>query len=326
LDFYRRAPKWTLRTISESKIRSISVLITLKLTSYRTPFQQSVESDCDYSIISQLLSYNADLYHQDITGRTPLHVYFNSAVQSLIEFHYTDIDSNSQDSRGMTVPQYVAWTNQSSREDLLRCCNGDIACLGIANEEGKTQLHFACQRGNVDLVNCLLASDNLDISVRDYQGRTSLQYAIESSRSAQVIELLLKKGADLDVRDIHGRTVMHYAASLGNLSAVQKLIDAGTASQVFALDDASKTPFELAISEGKHAIVEYLQDNYNVHSEVASSMSSTAGIRQVRKDEVRRDLSSGLWVLLSLLIATILFTRVSTVGGMGIKVIVTSPI
>jgi hypothetical protein len=175
----------------------------------------------------------------------------------------------------------------------------------------------------VDLVSCLLASDDFDISVRDHQGRTPLQYAIESSRSAQVIELLLQKGADLDVRDIHGRTVMHYAASLGNLSAVQKLIDAGTASQLFALDDASRTPFELAILEGKDAIVEYLEENYDVHSEVTSAISSTAGIKQMRKDEVRKDLSSGLWVLLGFFIALILLTRVSTVCGMEIRPTVT---
>ncbi|KAJ4302761.1 hypothetical protein N0V90_001652 [Kalmusia sp. IMI 367209] len=290
-----------------------------------TPLQESVESDCDYSIISQLLSYNADLYHQDITGRTPLHVYFNSAIRSLIEFHYTDIDSTSQDSRGMTVPQYVAWTNRSRREDLLRCCNGDIACLGIVNEEGKGPLHFACQRGNVDLVNCLLTLDDFDISVRDHQGRTLLHYATESSRSAQLIELLLQKGADLDVRDIHGRTVMHCAALQGNLSAVQKLIDAGAASQVFALDDASRTPFELAISEGKDAIVEYLQENYNVHSEATSSISSTARVSQVRKDEVRKEFSFGLWILLSLFMVIILLTRVSMVGGMEIRPIVNPP-
>jgi ankyrin repeat protein len=247
-----------------------------------------VKNNCSYTLLSKLLSFGADLLHTDITGRTPLHTYYNSATQSLIEYHYSELDYATQDSRGMTIAQYVAWTNRSQHIDLLRCCQGDMASLAcMANKEGKTPFHFACQRGNVDLVTCFLGQSGIDVSSRDYQGRALLHYATESSRGAQVIEALIQKGADIQALDIHGRTVMHYAVMERNLAAVRKLITVGAVSQVSVLDDALRTPLELAVSSGDSAVVELLRSSSGmVPTVMPSSLTSTYESSRTRTTKV----------------------------------------
>jgi len=216
-------------------------------------------NECSYAVLSHLLRSGADLNHQDSTSRTPLHVCFNSASRAVIEYHYSEIDSTSQDASGMTVTQYVAWTKRSTYLDLVRCCKDDMSCLDIVNEEGKTAFHLACQRGNVDLVRHLCRQEAVDVSRRDNYGRSALYYATESSMSAQTIEILVEKGLDIHAKDCYNRTVLHHAASRGHIGAVETLSKYGAASDLDVLDDRSRTPMEVAAMKGHEKVVEILR-------------------------------------------------------------------
>jgi hypothetical protein len=103
---------------------------------------------------------------------------------------------------------------------------------------------------------------------------------------------------------------MHYAASHGNLLAVKKLIEAGAASQLSALDHASRTPFELALLGGENAVTEYLRENHAKSSEGADPISNTTEIVQPRIYGMEKDHVFPFWFSLGLFVAVILLTKV----------------
>ena len=218
-----------------------------------------MKKNCSYDVSSCLLRFGADLNHQDATGRTPLHVFFNESARSILEFHQEDADSTTQDSRGMNIVQYVSWSKSSLPIDLFRSCRGNISSLEVTDEEGRTALHFACQRGNLELLECLVNEQNAAISRPDWHGRTLMHYATESGRSAETIVMLARRGFNLRAVDHKGRTVLHHAASGRSVAAVEKLIELGAGDDLTVLDDDARTPLQLAALCGRTKTVELLR-------------------------------------------------------------------
>lgn len=212
-----------------------------------------------YDVASCLFSFGADLNHQDITGRTALHTFFNETVRTIVEFHYKDIDNESQDSHGKNITHYVSWSKSSFLVDLDRCSKLNEATLETVDKDGRSLLHFACQRGNLEIIERFLNGKDTAMSQPDWKGRTLLHYATESGRSAQAIEILVQEGFDVHAKDDKGRTVLHHAASVGNLAAVKKLLVLGAAKDLSAVDTESRTPLRLAVCCGRQNVVDLLR-------------------------------------------------------------------
>ena len=267
---------------------------------YRTPLQAGVKKNCGYNVSSCLLGFGADLNHQDVAGRTPLHGFFNESARTIIEFHQEDLDNTTQDSRGMNIAHCVSRSKSSLPADLFRCCRGNISSLVIADEEGKTALHFACQRGNLELLEHFLNNEYTTISRPDWRGRTLMHYATESSRSVQTINMLECRGFDARAVDHQGRTVLHHAASAGSVVAVEKLIKLGAAEDLNALDNESRTPLQVAALCGRKAVVELLRplcDDTQVSTLLREQV--TMGHRGRRKNlKIRLHLSAFVSALL----------------------------
>lgn len=108
--------------------------------------------------------------------------------------------------------------------DLLR----GGADVNAAQGDGMTALHWAAERGAVDLVRTLLfAGANPSASTRngDY---TPLHLAAKVGRSDVIVELL-DAGGKIDATTSTGVTPLHFAAQSARPEAVQVLIDRGAA-------------------------------------------------------------------------------------------------
>ena len=70
------------------------------------------------------------------------------------------------------------------------------------DEEGRTLLHWACDRGHKELVTVLLQY-RVDINCQDNEGQTALHYAA-ACEFLDIVELLLQSGADPTIRDQDG--------------------------------------------------------------------------------------------------------------------------
>lgn len=227
-------------------------------TYLRTPLHMAVERDCEYETSQRLISNGADLTLQDRTGRTPLHYFFNKASQNIIEFHQDELDKAVEDFRGMTIAHYVAWSKTATTADILRCLTDKTSAIENTDEEGRTIMHLALQRGNLALVEHMLHLPNPPVLRPDLNGRTPLHYATESRR-VETIDMLLSKGVDLHARDLKGRSALHHAASQGKLDAVKRLLILGASNDLVALDNGSRTPLQLAMLEKRDSVVNYLK-------------------------------------------------------------------
>jgi acyl-CoA-binding protein len=79
------------------------------------------------------------------------------------------------------------------------------------DDMGMTALHWATDRGNVEVVECLVQL-GADLNCKDSEGQTALHYAA-SCGHADVLKLLLKTGADPKVEDSEGDKPVDVACS-----------------------------------------------------------------------------------------------------------------
>ncbi|KAG8436798.1 hypothetical protein GDO86_007762 [Hymenochirus boettgeri] len=79
--------------------------------------------------------------------------------------------------------------------------NGDID-VNAVDDEGRSLLHWACDRGHTQLVSVLLLN-NAKINMQDSEGQTPLHYA-SACEFPDIVDLLLKHGADPSIVDNDG--------------------------------------------------------------------------------------------------------------------------
>lgn len=95
----------------------------------------------------------------------------------------------------------------------------------ISNLRGRTPLHIAAERGNIDAVN-LLVQYGAKIDAKDRNGDTPLHRAVyRGNVNEEMIELLFEKGVDLDARNRFGRTPAFVAATLGYFRLLKKFLE-----------------------------------------------------------------------------------------------------
>ncbi|CAK4074009.1 unnamed protein product [Aphanomyces euteiches] len=93
-------------------------------------------------------------------------------------------------------------------QDLLAT---DTSRINEKDDEGRTMLHWAVDRGQEEMVSSLL-SQGADVNATDGDGMTPLHYAV-SCEHIPVVDLLLTHGADTNVADNDGETALMSASS-----------------------------------------------------------------------------------------------------------------
>lgn len=244
-----------------------------------------------YGITGFLIQHGADLGNRNAEGKTPLHTFFNPVTASIIIRHPEALkEALACDNYGMTVLHYIAWSSKSGPEHISPYSLTNQMCLFEgADHEGRTALHFACQRGNVAILKYLFLHLDIDIEIRrhDKLGRTALHYAVQSKRT-EVIDLVFSRGANIRAVDSKGRTVLHHAAMRNNLAAVKRVMELGGNDDLISVDMYGLNPAALAHRFRLQAVVEYL-DTLNVDDARLSPSSRTYDtIKNIRSPHLSR--------------------------------------
>ncbi|KAL8550962.1 hypothetical protein ACS0TY_000153 [Phlomoides rotata] len=94
-----------------------------------------------------------------------------------------------------------AFAREGDEENLLKCIEAGVP-LNLKDSEGRAPLHWAVDRGHLNITSLLLNKD-ADVNAQDAEGQTALHYAAVCERTS-ITELLVKHGADIELTDNDG--------------------------------------------------------------------------------------------------------------------------
>lgn len=123
-------------------------------------------------------------------------------------------------------------------------------CITEADENSMTMLHHLAFCGNLKLIQQLLAvqpEQVVDMDAADSDGWTPLHYAADRGH-VEVVKLFLSEGASVAPKDTNKRTPLHLAALNNQKEVIQLLLDDGAPKN--AKNVAGMTPFECANVSG----------------------------------------------------------------------------
>jgi len=141
--------------------------------------------------------------------------------------------------------------NNTEMIRLLLEYGANIGSNPSRNELRTTAFHAAARSGDCNGMRILLSQEpaRFYISEKDFMGNTPLHYAVERPINYQddieMAKLLIEAGASLDETNALGKTPLHYAVSMGHMTHVRRLLNAG--ADVNAIDNDLNTPIGLAI-------------------------------------------------------------------------------
>ena len=146
-----------------------------------------------------------------------------------------------------------------------------------AQGDGMTALHWADERGNVELTSLLIGA-GAPVSAETRLGKhTPLHIAARGGHGA-IVQQLLAAGANARVLTTTGAAPLHFAAASGDEVSVRALLDAGAEVDVKE-PSWGQTPLMFAASSGRTAVVKLL---------VARGASTSATAKVVDLEERNR--------------------------------------
>jgi len=193
-------------------------------------------------------SANYDLRRAD--GIAPLHFAASAGHLGLIEFLICrGADVNIQSQSGAAPLHEAVRAGAVEAVGVLLAGGADV---NAQDASGNTALHIAAPPARHAELISLLLDNGINQNARDAHGDTPLHVLVTLNRSPEVARALFRAGSqyatDVSLRNIRGQTALHLAIADNRLQLVPLLLEAG--SDVFAADNASVTPFGLALRQG----------------------------------------------------------------------------
>jgi uncharacterized protein len=128
-------------------------------------------------------------------------------------------------SLGAVVNAPVADAASRGDKDAVRALLKDGADVNAPQGDGMTALHWAAERGDLDLTN-LLVYGGANVAAVTRIGKYTALHIAARSGSATVVKALVDAKADVDAAsDPSGATPLHLAATAGSVDAVRILLD-----------------------------------------------------------------------------------------------------
>lgn len=95
------------------------------------------------------------------------------------------------------------WVREGDRAKVKQFARSDS--INKLDSEGLGPIHWAADRGNLDMIRFLVFDLNADVDLKDEDGQTALHYAASCGHT-EVVKYLVESGADTSVEDADGAT------------------------------------------------------------------------------------------------------------------------
>lgn len=169
------------------------------------------------------------------------------------------VDVNEKDLRHSKTALH--WAAERGHMDITQMLLERGSDVTKVDRYGETPLHYAAGCGNEKIIEVLL-SHNSDPTVIDNRGRTALRCARDNDCSESV-RLLLPRwtGERMDLREKDGqdRTAVHWAADLGCEDVVARFVRLGLSEDAIGPDHRGWTPLQYAIERDDEQMTELLR-------------------------------------------------------------------
>ena len=159
-------------------------------------------------------------------------------------------DENMNFTFELALLEAVTAGNNEAVEILLQL---ETVNIDHTNEEGKTALMLACERGHEDIVHSL--STEANVNIQDNNGYTALMIASEHNHIS-IIHMLLQANANPHLKTSDGSNAVMIANYHGNYEVVELLISKGV-DYKYQREDGMNS-FMLACANGHTKIAELL--------------------------------------------------------------------
>ena len=152
-------------------------------------------------------------------------------------------------------------------------------------------IHDAVKDSNLASIQKLVNGNHEVLDIQDEDGKTALHLAIERGFS-DIARYLIEQGADIDLPDDNNESPLHYSASHGNLEISKLLLEKGSTainnSSVSKYDGfvGNWTPLHLACLKSHPGIVQLLLD-HGADIEVRDGVQRTPLILSVEGRDIR---------------------------------------
>ena len=242
-----------------------------------SPLHGAMAKSDNYDVARTLIENGAELSSRAVDGKTPFHNIFNDTISHVL-MKDDWLENMQPDSEAMSITHFLAWSSKSTLKIFQQGHLYDDADLLSADNFGRTCLHFAASRGNLEVLSYLVKQvSREDLEKKDIQGRTPFHYAAESSRAAGVIETLVARGCNIYAVDDRGRTALHWAARWNNVKAIKKLMAVVGGRTLLLSDTNGRLPSREVCQKRAPALHKYLKD-----------LESSRGLSTEQSNTIRR--------------------------------------
>ena len=188
--------------------------------------------------VEMLVAKGANLLVRTMYGSTPLHLACKGGYYTFISSLITEETLEAYDHNNLWTPlHYACWYHHIecarrivvgfSKLLLHIYTEYDLTFHSLRDQEGRTILHYACLRNDVQFAENLL-NLGADPNVQDNDGATPLMSALQcngSETDMDLLSLLLSLDWKPDIKDNNGCTPLYYACKNSHLKCIQAFID-----------------------------------------------------------------------------------------------------
>ncbi|XP_048257878.1 uncharacterized protein LOC124126822 isoform X2 [Haliotis rufescens] len=201
------------------------------------------------SMFDLLVSKDADLTLMDKDGDSLLHNACFGGNTAIVQYLVSPSNVKTRGQYGWTPVMMAAVKGHQSVFDLLVSKHADLT---LADNNGDSLLHLACNGGDTAIVQYLVSPSN--INTRGQYGRTPVMLAAFKGHQS-MFDLLVSKHADLTLVDKDGDSLLHNACFGGNTAIVQNLV---SPSNINTRGQYGWTPVMLAAFKGHQSVFDLL--------------------------------------------------------------------
>ena len=137
-----------------------------------------------------------------------------------------------------------------------------------------------------------LSKNSIDINYKDENGFTALHYACDEG-NLKIVEIILKVNCDTNIRNIHKQTPLHLSAKRGYFDISKKLIEFGAELNVY--DSEKNTPLHYVCINGPVELLKFfltkspLVNEENIYGKKPIDLTTIPEIKNILEEYISKN-------------------------------------